>query len=252
MVAAAPSRLRQARHDAPRGIVAALVLAASVVVTPRLQAQGLALDPTRDSIIAGSTIGLAGVSELLIRLAPSPVPLGAADIAQVNPVDRAFLFPYSRDADVASTAMQYVSMAVPLVYGLSEDPNSALSLGLVYAESLSLAYGMKNVLKYLVPRYRPYIYTGGGLGLDRAEDDQSFPSAHATAAFTAAAFSAYLYFQHQPGGADYLPFVIANFALAGLTATYRVTSGVHFMSDVIAGAGIGMLCGFVFPAIVRK
>jgi hypothetical protein len=236
-----------------RGFPAAAVLVAALTLgMPRLWAAGITINPSQDAVLAGSMIGFAGLSELLIRLVPSPVPLGAADIDQVDPVDRALMFPYSRQADIASTVMQYASVAVPIAFSLADDPSSAPSVALVYAESLSLAYGVKNVLKYLVPRYRPYVYTGGALGMDHAEDDQSFPSGHATIAFTAAAFSAYMYFQGLPRTADYLPFVIANFGLAGLTATYRVTSGVHFLTDVIAGAAIGTLCGFVFPAVIRK
>jgi membrane-associated phospholipid phosphatase len=173
-------------------------------------------------------------------------------LSQVDPIDRALMFPYARDADIASTVMEIASMALPLVFGLSNDPGSALSATAVYAESLALADGAKNFLKYLVPRYRPYVYQGGAPGVDPSEDDQSFPSGHSTMAFTAAAFSAYLYFSGLPGTANYLPFVIANFSLAGLTATYRVTSGVHFFTDVMAGAVIGTLCGFVFPALVRR
>jgi undecaprenyl-diphosphatase len=229
-----------------------LVLALLLLLGARLPAQGLQADLTRDGIILGSGLAFAGLSELLVRAAPPLIPLGAADIDQVNTFDRAWMLPYSKQADTVSTILQYSSAVVPVLLSLASDPSSSLSTTIVYAESLSFAFGAKNVLKYLFPRYRPYIYSGGALGLDPSEDEQSFPSGHATIAFTAAAFSAYIYFQGLPQTANYLPFVIANFGLAGLTAAYRVVSGQHFVTDVLAGAVIGTFCGFFIPAFFRE
>ena len=239
---------RQPKRVNIAGLMAALFL----LLGARLPAQGLQADLARDGIILGSGLGFAGLSELLLRAAPPMIPLGPADIDQVNPLDRAWMLPYSKQAETVSTILQYSSAFVPVLLSLASDPSSALSSGIVYAESLSLAFGAKNLLKYLFPRYRPYIYTGGAPGMDPSEDEQSFPSGHATIAFTAAAFSAYLYFQGLPQTANYLPFVIANFSLAGLTASYRVVSGMHFLTDVLAGAAIGTFCGFVIPALIRK
>lgn len=230
------------------GLAAALLL----LIGAQLPAQGLQADLTRDGIILGSGLAFAGLSELLLRAAPALIPLEPADIDQVNPLDREWMLPYSKQAETVSTILEYSSAALPVLMSLAYDPNSALSSAVVYAESLSLAFGAKNVLKYLFPRYRPYVYSGGAPGMDPSEDEQSFPSGHATIAFTAAAFSAYLYFQGLPQTSNYLPFVIANFGLAGLTASYRVVSGMHFLTDVLAGAAIGTFCGFVIPALVRK
>ena len=239
---------RQPKRVNIAGLMATLFL----LLGARLPAQGLQADLTRDGLILGSGLGFAGLSELLLRAAPPMIPLGPADIDQVNPLDRAWMLPYSKQAETVSTMLQYSSAIVPVLLNLASDPSSALSSGIVYAESLSIAFGAKNLLKYLFPRYRPYIYTGGAPGMDPSEDEQSFPSGHATIAFTAAAFSAYLYFQGLPQTANYLPFVIANFSLAGLTASYRVVSGMHFLTDVLAGAAIGTFCGFVIPALIRK
>jgi membrane-associated phospholipid phosphatase len=229
-----------------------LVLALFLLLGARLPALGLQADLTLDGIILGSGLGFAGLSELLIRAAPPIIPLGPADIDGVNPLDRSWMLPYSKQADTVSTMLEYSSAAVPVLMSLASDPGSSLSSAIVYAESLSLAFGAKNVLKYLFPRYRPYISSGGAPGVDPSEDEQSFPSGHVTIAFTAAAFSAYLYFQGLPQSANYLPFVIANFGLAGLTASYRVVSGMHFLTDILAGAVIGTFCGFVIPALVRR
>jgi undecaprenyl-diphosphatase len=232
--------------------VTGLVLAFFLLLGASLPAQGLQADLTRDGIILGCGLGFAGLSELLLRASPPSIPLGPTDIDDVNPIDRSWMLPYSKQADTVSTILEYSSAAVPVLLSLASDPGSALSSGIVYAESLSLAFGAKNLFKYLFPRYRPYIYYGSAPGVNPREDEQSFPSGHATIAFTAAAFSAYLYFQGLPQTANYLPFVIANFGIAGLTASYRVVSGMHFLTDILAGAVIGTFCGFVIPALIRK
>ena len=232
--------------------IAGLVLALFLLLRAGLPAQGLQADLTRDGIILGSGLVFASLSELLLRAGAPVIDLGRADIHLVDPLDRSWMLPYSKQADTVSTILEYSSIAVPLLMSLSSNPSSSLSSTVVYAESLSFAFGAKNVLKYLLPRYRPYVYSGGAPGVDPSEDEQSFPSGHATIAFTAAAFSAYLYFQGLPQTAYYLPFVVANFGLAGLTASYRVVSGMHFVTDVLAGAVIGTFCGFFLPALIRK
>jgi undecaprenyl-diphosphatase len=87
--------------------------------------------------------------------------------------------------------------------------------------------------------------------VDSSEDEQSFPSGHATLSFTAAAFSAYLFSRGLPGTANHFPFVIANFSLAGMTSSYRVLSGMHFLTDIAAGVLIGVVCGFIVPSLIR-
>ena len=71
-------------------------------------------------------------------------------------------------------------------------------------------------------------------------------------AFAAAGFSTYLLLQGYPKTAWYLPLVVADYGLAFLTASYRVYSGVHFVSDVLAGAVLGTLCGFLLPSVIHK
>ena len=161
------------------------------------------------------------------------------------------MFRYSKEADTVSSVLQFATLSVPLLLSVSAKPDSTVSVGVVYAESLALAYGTKNVLKFLFPRPRPYTYNGGAPGVDSSEDEQSFPSGHATMSFTAAAFSAYLFSRGLPGTGNYFPFVIVNFSLAGLTSSYRVLSGMHFLSDIAAGAVIGVICGFVVPSLLR-
>ena len=77
---------------------------------------------------------LVGVGELLLpRLAPPWGALPAPDISQVNPLDRAAMFSYSRPLDLTSTVLEYGTAAMPLALVLLAAPLSdALPLSVVY------------------------------------------------------------------------------------------------------------------------
>jgi len=79
------------------------------------------------------------------------------------------------------------------------------------------------------------------VGRERPEDNDvprcqsSFPSGHATAAFT----SAYVF------SSQYPRLTIPLYVLATSIAISRIYLGKHYPSDVIAGAAIGTAAGFV-------
>jgi len=102
-----------------------------------------------------------------------------------------------------------------------------------------LAY---SVLKWIIGRHRPKLeiapfsfhpFAGGIFGLFHAEKGLSFPSGDATLAFATAACLSLL-----------IPRASSLFYLAALiVAAERVLENAHYLSDVIAGAGIGILIG---------
>jgi len=125
-------------------------------------------------------------------------------------------------------------------------------MGIIYGQAISYAFAVKNVLKYLLPRYRPYVYNGGAPGVDSTEDDQSFPSGHATVVFAAATAGVTIYAMMFPGSPWFVPFTIASYGMAVLTASFRVASGMHFVTDVVAGAALGSAFGYLVPLLHRQ
>jgi membrane-associated phospholipid phosphatase len=191
---------------------------------------------------------LAGGSELLPSLLPPASP-AAPQAGDVNAFDAVFLVPYSAGLDKAGDACQYAILAVPVLSLFLGDVQDGLGALTVAAEAYSVAYGLKNLLKYAFPRWRPYFYTGGATGVDVDEAAESFPSGHSTLAFTAAAVNTWLFARLLPDSPWFLPFAGLNYALAGATAVLRVASGVHFTTDVIVGALLGTAVGWGVPAL---
>ncbi len=94
-------------------------------------------------------------------------------------------------------------------------------------------------------RPRPFVADPGGVHLFAAHAaDASFPSDHATAAFAIA--TAVLLRDRRWG-----TFVLA---LAALLAAGRVAIGVHYPSDVLAGAALGAAASLALwlPALRRR
>ena len=102
---------------------------------------------------------------------------------------------------------------------------------------LAMALGMlctNVVLKQLVLRPRPYVMVEGLIPLLTSADPSSFPSGHTCAAFAAGM-----------AWAGALPWRWARTAAviqAVCMGLSRLSVGVHYPSDVLAGALIGSLC----------
>ncbi|MBS3060418.1 MAG: phosphatase PAP2 family protein [DPANN group archaeon] len=95
--------------------------------------------------------------------------------------------------------------------------------------ALALAMATALVLKELVSRPRPYLVFG--INNLRTELLSSFPSGHAANSFSIMGILAY---HKRPQALFFLLF-------AAIVAYSRVYLGVHYVSDVLAGALIGML-----------
>jgi membrane-associated phospholipid phosphatase len=220
---------------------------------PEAFSQEFTIDPAWDGAILGSGALLGGASELLVPYRDPP-DLGEIDIQKLNAVDRWALFPYSRGVDLASTVLEITTIAVPLLLMIVLPEDQWIPMGVLYGETLCLADISKNVLKYLFPRYRPYMYPGGTDkgGPDGGENYDSFPSGHATMAFSAAAFATFVYASYFPDSPYLIPLAVADCGLAALTASFRVFAGMHFISDIVVGTAIGVASGCLVPLLHRN
>jgi undecaprenyl-diphosphatase len=98
-----------------------------------------------------------------------------------------------------------------------------------------------SIIKWVVGRERPVLgvhpwsfhpFSGGILGIF-TKSGLSFPSGHACLSFATATTLALA-----------LPrWIVLWFCLAAIVGGERVLENAHYLSDVVAGAGVGILCG---------
>ena len=100
------------------------------------------------------------------------------------------------------------------------------------------------VLKHLVGRVRPWLTVEGLAALIAEHDPNSFPSGHTCAAFAAAS----AWWRTLP--ARWMR--VTGVVLAVLMGLSRLYVGVHFPSDVLAGALVGLFCGWLAWVIWEK
>lgn len=129
------------------------------------------------------------------------------------------------------------------VYGLNlagiPGKHAFVDRTILYAMSNLLMAGSVYVLKNTTHQLRP-----------NGADDQSFPSGHTATAFAAAEF------MYQEYG-DVSPWYgVAGYAAATATGILRVYNNDHWFSNIVAGAGFGILSTkisyLVYPYLKRK
>ena len=126
----------------------------------------------------------------------------------------------------------------------------------MFAEAYAIMGGVTYLTKVATARKRPYLYNTDLTPEERlgAEDDpkSSFFSGHAAAAFTAAAFLSKV-FTDVHGTSVWSTLVWgSSLSLAAYASFARVKAGVHFPTDVIAGAAVGFAVGYLVPVLHKK
>ena len=108
------------------------------------------------------------------------------------------------------------------------------ALGLILLAGLAISYYMVSGLKVLIARPRPFLVLPDVFLLAR-NNGMSFPSGHATTAFMAATILT----------AYFRKYAVIFYLFASAVAVSRVYIGVHYPSDVLAGAVIGIMIGYI-------
>ena len=136
----------------------------------------------------------------------------------------------TRLADGVSDVVVIGLVSSPLIYSgvKGKWDKTAISIGLIGMNHLFTGY-----LKGIFKRERP-----------NGEDFRSMPSGHSSDAFTSASLLCVL-------SKDPL-ICTSGFLLAGTVGYLRIAARKHYFSDVLVGAGLGLINGQVIPTVIFR
>lgn len=209
-------------------------------------------DLKKDLILGAAALGVFA-SPFFVENIPSSVPSNLSK-DDINSLDKSLMFSYNSSLDKFSDYGVYALLVLPALSlaGNIKYVNAWLTYGIMYAEAFALTFGTKDLLKNAVVRYRPYTYSGGIP--DGLIDDyyNSFPSGSTALAFLSAGFLSATFSAEYPDSKWKIPVIAGAYTLASGIAACRIISGSHFLTDVLAGAAIGSLYGWVVPLLHKK
>ena len=173
---------------------------------------------------------------LILLLLPALLPLSAQNwdintVHRINSWDGRFIRNYNK---VISRSEPYLAVGVPVAMALAgwiKDDRALLKDALYVGTSVAGAFVVTYGLKYIVGRDRPYERYPDRVHPYSREDSPSFPSGHTATAFALATSLSIRYPKW---------YVIAPSALwACSVGISRMNEGVHYPTDVLAGAALG-------------
>lgn len=122
-----------------------------------------------------------------------------------------------------------------------------LTVGAASAASLALSFLVTNmILKKVIARVRPYEVINGLSILVEKQKDLSFPSGHASAAFAVAVAILIM----MPKKTKWIGVLLVIIAV--IISFSRLYVGVHYPTDVIAGAAVGIISAILMSYVVKR
>jgi membrane-associated phospholipid phosphatase len=163
-------------------------------------------------------------------------------LKSINPT-----YPNSRFWKATSSSTYYISAGVglgTLIYGLTGDDVTVKQ----HSYELFLNYGISTltseVLKISINRTRPADRYPGEIFVSSPVHGQSFPSGHATLAFSTATALSLEYPKWYV--------IVPAYLWAGSVGYSRLYLGKHYPSDVLGGAVIGIGSGYISRWLNRQ
>lgn len=101
---------------------------------------------------------------------------------------------------------------------------------------------MAEIIRRIYFRPRPFVYHHVNLFISYSAKEASFPSGHASFYF---ALSTIIYGYHKKAG-------IVFYCGSALIVISRVFVGIHWPSDILAGAVLGIVMGLVLNSVFKK
>ncbi|MCP4129876.1 MAG: phosphatase PAP2 family protein [bacterium] len=222
------------------------------------------LNTTQEIILGGLVLTTMG-SAVIIELgydAPSQAEIESLNKNDINSFDRSATGNWSTGAKTASDVLLYSMGAIPyLLYSplmFTDNKSQWFTIAVMYTEAMSLGYGINLLVKNSVGRKRPYLYNTSIPISERMElaessnSHASFYSGHLSSAFISAVFIAKVYGDLNPKSISRFFVWGVSLGAAGTMGYLRYAAGKHFFSDILVGAAMGSMVGYLIPWLHEK
>ena len=170
---------------------------------------------------------------IFLLLLPAVIYSQNLDISILRSINSPETLPTDTFFRFISNSEIYVALGVPsgmAATGLLKDDEVLFRNACVIFGSAALTSGITLILKYSVDRDRPFV-TYPDITKKTDVNSPSFPSGHTSSAFSTATSLSLEYPKWY--------IIVPSFAWAGTVGYSRMHLGVHYPSDVLAGAVIG-------------
>ena len=223
-------------------------------------------DPITDFGLIGLSLGFSATLEAII---------GTGELTPQQPVDKSQLLgidrfvvrrTVSKSAPLLSNLGLFAAggyaVIYPVVSAYRFGGETGLIDGIMFAESVTLAWSATNLAKIAVRRPRPLAYqlkaeqdklpAAQRTNITGTDTALSFFSGHAAITSAIGATATYMAFTRSPGTA--WPWITLGVSTAVTTfVSYeRVAAGKHFPTDVFAGVIAGSAIGLIVPHLHRE
>ncbi len=200
----------------------------------------------------GTAINFAGLFTTAQMSPLSVDEINSVSKSEINRFERFAVENWSPQSARWSDLLLGSFIALPATFYFNEKTRSDHPIiSVLYAEVLLVSYGLTRLTKGFAQRIRPFVYNPDPtipLSKKQAKDAKlSFFSGHASVAFASAVFTATVFGDYFPESKWKYPVWGAALSGAALTGLLRVQAGKHFPTDVLVGAAVGGLTGYLIP-----
>jgi membrane-associated phospholipid phosphatase len=216
-------------------------------------------DLKKDIIISAFTLGAVGAS-YFIPGTNNGIP-DELNRNEVNFIDRGLMFPEANTPhhirDKMRNWMPVLTVITPLsVWAIDgwgfdkKDFNTWLTYGIMYLQASTLTLETVEVLKKTVDRYRPRSYFDNSAG--KLISNDCFPSDTTAFSFLISTLLSVTFSAEYPDSLWRIPVIAGSYTLAASIGVMGIISGMHFLTDVLAGIAIGSSYGWLIPFLHRR
>lgn len=137
---------------------------------------------------------------------------------------------------------QYIVVFCPLIFLFINFKKYLKMVLRAIAAAVFARFVIVEIIRYFLPRVRPFVENSINLLVAHNPREFSFPSGHAAFFF---ALSTVIYFYNKKAG-------ILFFISAFLISISRVFVGVHWPSDILVGVVVGVFSGWLIVRLTEK